>query len=109
MSAAVPSTPRAHRATARPPRWPAVLRVLALGLGAGAGVPSARAAPDCAGNRGRVETLICADPALTRLDDELRRLFDRIVGETRGVDGETGQAIDLARWLSWRRPCTICA
>lgn len=116
MSAAVPSTPRAHRATARPPRWPAVLRVLALGLGAGAGVPSARAAPDCVGNRGRVETLICADPALTRLDDELRRLFDRIVGETRGVDGETGQAIDTfgedhARWRARVRdacPDTAC-
>ncbi|WCS23983.1 hypothetical protein LOK46_22960 [Methylobacterium sp. NMS14P] len=80
------------------------------------GVPVAQAAPDCAASRGRVETLICADPALTRLDDELRRLFDRIVDETRGVDGETGRAIDTfgadhARWRAQVRdacPDTAC-
>ena len=44
------------------------------------------------------------------------RLFDRIVGETRGVDGETGQAIDTfgedhARWRARVRdscPDTAC-
>ncbi|APT33070.1 hypothetical protein MCBMB27_03779 [Methylobacterium phyllosphaerae] len=100
---ASPRAAFAERPTFRPRRWRAACPVLALGFGLSAGASAAQAAPDCAGSRSRVETLICADPALTRLDDELRRLFDRISGETRGIDGETGRAIDTfgadhARW-----------
>lgn len=110
------------RSQARPARlsprsFPrSILRSGLVGAVCALGTVGARGAPDCAGIRDRVETLICADPALTRLDEELRRLFDRIVGETRGVDGETGQAIDTfgedhARWRARVRdacPDTAC-
>ncbi|MBN4097793.1 hypothetical protein [Methylobacterium sp. OT2] len=110
------------RSQARPARLSprsiprSILRTGLVGAVCALGTVGARAAPDCAGIRDRVETLICADPALTRLDEELRRLFDRIVGETRGVDGETGQAIDTfgedhARWRARVRdacPDTAC-
>ena len=61
----------------------------------------ARPASGCAASR--IDSLICADLALMELDDELKILFDKIVGETRGVDGETGEPIDRfgadhARW-----------
>ncbi|NTJ65870.1 hypothetical protein G6M50_16395 [Agrobacterium rhizogenes] len=51
---------------------------------------------NCKYAKSHVEKLICADPALSKLDDEMKVLFDKIEGETFGHDGETGQVIDPA-------------
>lgn len=51
---------------------------------------------NCKYAKSHVEKLICADPALSKLDDEIKVLFDKIEGETFGHDGETGQVIDPA-------------
>ncbi|KAA0121615.1 hypothetical protein CIW48_22730 [Methylobacterium sp. P1-11] len=87
------------------PGWRAAFLALSLiGPGDLTFVSVARAAAfDCAAARGRIETLVCADPGLSKLDDELKALFDQIEGETRGTDGETGKRIDAfgedhARW-----------
>ncbi|WP_232626043.1 lysozyme inhibitor LprI family protein [Achromobacter deleyi] len=50
---------------------------------------------DCKAAKTHVEHLICADPALSRLDDQTKALYDRIQAETAGRDGETGE---------WRDP-----
>ncbi|MFP3802310.1 hypothetical protein SB764_39470, partial [Paraburkholderia sp. SIMBA_027] len=45
---------------------------------------------DCKAAKTHVEHLICADPSLSRLDDQMKDLYDRIQAETAGRDGETG-------------------
>lgn len=99
------------------PGWHAAFLALPLvGPGDPTSVSVARAAGfDCAAARGRVETLICSDPGLSKLDDELKALFDQIEGETRGTDAETGKRIDPfgevhARWRERvRDACTDAA
>lgn len=81
-------------------RW-RVAYALALGFGVIPHPAFARPASECAASR--IDSLICADPALAQLDDALKTLFDRIEGETRGVDAETGEPVDRfgadhARW-----------
>lgn len=49
---------------------------------------------DCRKAKTAVEKLICADPKLSRLDDEMARLYQAVEGETRGVDGESGTLSD---------------
>ena len=58
---------------------------------------------DCAKASSQVEKLICADPELSRLDDELAKDFEAIRRETSGIDGETGKPSfpfgrDQERW-----------
>ncbi|ALM86830.1 hypothetical protein ASB57_07735 [Bordetella sp. N] len=50
---------------------------------------------DCKYAKTHVEHLICAQPDLSRLDDQMKVLYDKIQGETAGRDGETGE---------WRDP-----
>jgi Lysozyme inhibitor LprI len=50
---------------------------------------------DCKAAKTHVEHLICADPSLSRLDDQVKDLYDKIQSETAGRDGETGE---------WRDP-----
>lgn len=67
-------------------------------------VPRVKAAGfDCREARSQIERLICADPDLSRLDEELAQDFEAIRRETAGRDGETGQPSlpfgeDHARW-----------
>jgi hypothetical protein len=49
---------------------------------------------DCKAAKTHVEHLICADPSLSRLDDQMKDLYDRIQAETAGRDGETGERRD---------------
>lgn len=49
---------------------------------------------DCKYAKSHVEKLICADPGLSKLDEQMNVLFDKIQGETAGHDGETGKVID---------------
>ena len=59
-------------------------------------IESAHAAGfDCKAAKTQVEHLICAEPALSKLDDQVKDLYDRIQAETAGRDGETGE---------WRDP-----
>lgn len=51
---------------------------------------------NCKSAKSHVEKMICADPGLSKLDDEMKILFDKIEGETFGHDGETGRVIDPA-------------
>ncbi|TIX90782.1 hypothetical protein [Rhizobium sp. P44RR-XXIV] len=51
---------------------------------------------NCKYAKSHVEKLICTDSHLSKLDDEMNVLFDKIEGETAGHDGETGQVIDPA-------------
>lgn len=51
---------------------------------------------NCKYAKSHVEKLICTDSHLSKLDDEMNALFDKIEGETAGHDGETGQVIDPA-------------
>lgn len=51
---------------------------------------------DCKYAKSHVEKLICATPSLSKLDDEMKVLFDKIEGETYGHDGETGEIVDPA-------------
>jgi len=75
-------------------------RLLAIGMGlciVSAVADQTQAAGfNCKYAKSRVEKLICADPGLSKLDDQMKVLFDRIEGETFGHDGETGQVIDPA-------------
>ncbi|OWT81075.1 hypothetical protein CEY04_02175 [Achromobacter sp. HZ28] len=57
--------------------------------------PSHAAGFDCKYAKTQVEHLICAQPELSRLDDQVKVLYDKIQGETAGRDGETGE---------WRDP-----
>jgi uncharacterized protein len=50
---------------------------------------------DCKAAKTHVEHLICDEPALSRLDDQVKALYDKIQAETAGRDGETGE---------WRDP-----
>lgn len=75
-------------------------RLLAVGMGlcilsAFAG-PAQTAGFNCKFAKSHIEKLICADSGLSKLDDEMKVLFDKIEGETAGHDGETGQVIDPA-------------
>jgi uncharacterized protein len=83
----------------------AALALAGLAL-AGLGPTAARAAGfDCKKATTHVERLICADPALSDLDSELKRVFDLIEGETFGHNAEPPyQTIDPVgreetRWL----------
>lgn len=59
-------------------------------------IESAHAAGfDCKAAKTQVEHLICAEPSLSKLDDQVKNLYDRIQAETAGRDGETGE---------WRDP-----
>lgn len=49
---------------------------------------------DCKAAKTHVERLICADPSLSTLDDQMKALYDRIQAETAGRDGETGERRD---------------
>lgn len=49
---------------------------------------------DCKFAKSKVEKLICADTVLSRLDEQMSALFDKIRKETAGRDGETGEIID---------------
>jgi uncharacterized protein len=49
---------------------------------------------DCKFAKSKVEKLICADTGLSRLDEQMNVLFDRIRTETAGHDGETGEVVD---------------
>lgn len=51
---------------------------------------------DCKFAKSNVEKLICADPGLSKLDEQTNVLFDKIEGETAGHDGETGEVVDPA-------------
>jgi uncharacterized protein len=50
---------------------------------------------DCKAAKTHVEHLICAEPSLSKLDDQVKELYDKIQAETAGRDGETGE---------WRDP-----
>ncbi|MBB1594656.1 hypothetical protein A9973_11280 [Achromobacter sp. UMC46] len=50
---------------------------------------------DCKAAKTHVEHLICAEPSLSTLDDQVKELYDKIQAETAGSDGETGE---------WRDP-----
>lgn len=49
---------------------------------------------DCRFAKSKVEKLICTDAGLSRLDEQMNALFDKIRNETAGRDGETGEIID---------------
>lgn len=49
---------------------------------------------DCKYAKTHVEHLICEQPDLSKLDDRMKVLFDKIQGETAGRDGETGKWLD---------------
>lgn len=68
---------------------------LALGLVAMPG-PIEAAGFNCKYARTHVEKLICANQELSKLDDEMKSLYDQVRSETRGIDGETGQVRDPA-------------
>lgn len=58
---------------------------------------------DCAKASSRVEKMICGDPELSRLEEELARDFEAIRQETSGIDAETGKPSfpfgrDQERW-----------
>ncbi|OJY77686.1 MULTISPECIES: hypothetical protein [unclassified Rhizobium] len=85
--------------------WPVAGSVFAasLGLGALAGIalmsmqePVHAAGFDCKYAKSHVEKLICADSVLSKLDDDMKVLFDQIESETFGHDGVTGAVIDPA-------------
>lgn len=50
---------------------------------------------DCKAAKTHVEHLICAEPSLSKLDDQVKELYDKIQAETAGRDGESGE---------WRDP-----
>lgn len=50
---------------------------------------------DCKAAKTHVEHLICTEPSLSNLDDQVKALYDKIQAETAGRDGETGE---------WRDP-----
>lgn len=59
-------------------------------------IESAHAAGfDCKAAKTQVEHLICAEPSLSKLDDQVKALYDKIQAETAGRDGVTGE---------WRDP-----
>ncbi|CAO3427823.1 hypothetical protein [Azospirillum endophyticum] len=103
MNTAIPPDTRTGDHAPRHRRRRVLLPALALGLGTLAQAGTAQAAGSCAGKQTRVEQMVCADPELSKLDSQLKALFDRIEGETYGIDGETGQVsdpfgADHARW-----------
>lgn len=51
---------------------------------------------NCKYAKTQVEKLICADPELSKLDDEMKSIYDQVRSETAGVDGETGKRRDPA-------------
>lgn len=57
--------------------------------------PSHAAGFDCKYAKTHVEHLICSQPNLSKLDDQVKVLYDKIQAETAGRDGETGE---------WRDP-----
>ncbi|PEQ14795.1 hypothetical protein X973_16490, partial [Piscirickettsia salmonis] len=50
---------------------------------------------DCKAAKTHVEHLIFAGPSLSKLDDQVKELYDKIQAETAGRDGEIGE---------WRDP-----
>lgn len=58
---------------------------------------------DCRQAKTNVEKLICTNPQLSQLDDQMKVLYDSLEDETAGHDGETGDLIDpvgddLVKW-----------
>lgn len=49
---------------------------------------------DCSIAKTKIEITICADPALSDLDSELKRVFEFAQSETSGVNAETGKRSD---------------
>lgn len=49
---------------------------------------------DCSKATTTIEFTICADPTLSDLDSELKRVFDFAQAETAGVNAETGERSD---------------
>lgn len=85
-------------------------RVLAAAMLLCCAAVSHAAGFDCKRARTLVETTICADPELSRLDSEMNRLYRQIQAETAGVDGDTGRRVDpiaaeQKRWLDGRNEC----
>jgi uncharacterized protein len=77
--------------------------VLAIGLMSACGLSMA-ASFDCGYAQTKVEQLICRNPDLSKLDEEMGGLYKAIESETAGVDGETGAVInplgeEQATWL----------
>jgi hypothetical protein len=76
-------------------RFKALIPLVAIGFSAASSGTQA-AGFDCKYAKTKVEKLICADPALSKLDGEMSRLFKEIENETAGKDGETGKPVDHA-------------
>ncbi|TQX85195.1 MULTISPECIES: lysozyme inhibitor LprI family protein [Rhizobium] len=60
---------------------------------------------DCKSAGSEVEILICKNTELSKLDDQMKVLFDKIEGETFGHDAETGETLDPAgkELTFWRK------
>jgi uncharacterized protein len=92
-----------------------IAAITALGLSLAAPGAAPAAGFDCKQADTRVEKLICADPGLSRLDNEMARDFEAIRQETGGVDGQTGKAsfpfgAEQTRWrASVRDKCRDAA
>jgi len=77
--------------------------IVALGL---ALLGSANAAGfNCKYAKTQVETMICGNVELSRLDEEMNTLFKQIESETAGVDADTGRMSDPAgrEQMQWLR------
>lgn len=92
-----------------------LLGALAVSVLLATGVGAKAAGFDCRKAASKTEKLICADPALSALDSDLKRDFDRIESETAGHDADTGKTIDPngrdeLQWLrTVRAPCADAA
>lgn len=96
--AAIPASAMKGRRRQHAQRKPAIVRAVVCAVLASAPflpIQAAHAAGfDCQAAKTHVEHLICADPSLSRLDDQMKDLYDRIQAETAGRDGETGERRD---------------
>ncbi|WP_236747778.1 lysozyme inhibitor LprI family protein [Achromobacter xylosoxidans] len=96
--AAIPASAMKGRRRQSAQRKPAIVRAVVCAVLASAPflpVKVAHAAGfDCKAAKTHVEHLICADPSLSRLDDQVKDLYDKIQAETAGRDGETGERRD---------------
>lgn len=96
--AAIPASAMKGRRRQSAQRKPAIVHTVVCAVLASAPflpVKVAHAAGfDCKAAKTHVEHLICADPSLSRLDDQVKDLYDKIQAETAGRDGETGERRD---------------
>ncbi|CCH08532.1 lysozyme inhibitor LprI family protein [Achromobacter xylosoxidans] len=107
--AAIPaSAMKGRRRQQHAQRKPAIVHAVVCAVLASASflpIQAAHAAGfDCKAAKTHVEHLICADPSLSRLDDQMKDLYDRIQAETAGRDGETGERRDpvATEQTQWR-------